>query len=190
LENCIEKENYKNNEVFRVLHVGRFMEQKNHVGLIEAFSIFHKKFQNSVLELIGEGEKKQEIERLVNEKGLLNCIYFLGAQDNVYQYLNRADVFVLPSLYEGVPMTLIEAMGTGLPIIATNVGGIPNMLQNGKNALLVENDIEQIVESLVFFANSEKNRKGFGQNAKIEAKRFSVKIMAENYLEIYKEKIR
>ena len=187
LSKCLPKQNYSIKNQLKILHIGRFVEVKNHKGLIRAFSIFHEKHENSVLQLIGDGELREEIQRLVIEMNLQDSVQFLGLQDNVYNYLNEADIFVLPSLYEGIPMTLIEAMGTGLPIVATNVGGIPNMLQNGKNAVLVENDVEKIVQGLAFFAESEENRRIFGENAKITSGKFSSKVMAEEYLKIYKK---
>ena len=187
LSKCLPKQNYSIKNQLKILHIGRFVEVKNHKGLIRAFSIFHEKHENSVLQLIGDGELREEIQRLVIEMNLQDSVQFLGLQDNVYNYLNEVDIFVLPSVYEGIPMTLIEAMGTGLPIVATNVGGIPNMLQNGKNAFLVENDVEKIVQGLTFFAESEENRRIFGENAKIDSKRFSSEVMAEEYLKIYKK---
>lgn len=125
LGKCLPKTEYNSGEQIKILHIGRFMEQKNHEGLIRAFALFHKQYPKSVLQLIGDGEKRKEIERLVEALGLLDCVEFLGLQSNVYGYLHGADIFTLPSLYEGLPMTLIEAMGTGLPIVATNVGGFP-----------------------------------------------------------------
>ena len=186
LSKCQTKTDYEVQEKFKILHVGRFMEQKNHKGLIDAFDIFHQKYQNGVLQLIGDGELKEEIEKLVNEKGLTESVEFLGLQENVHQYLSAADIFTLPSLYEGVPMTLIEAMGTGLPIVATNVGGIPDMLKNGESAILTEIDSEQIAKSFSILADDVEKRKSLGEKAKIASVNFSARIMTEKYIEIYK----
>lgn len=186
LAKCLPKEDYSIKNKMKILHIGRFAEVKNHKGLINAFGLFHEKYEKSELQLIGDGELRSEIQQLVEEKGLSDCVQFLGLQDNVYQYLNEADIFTLSSFYEGIPMTLIEAMGTGLPIVATNVGGIPDMLKNGENAILVETNIEKIVDGFSFFAESEENRRVFGEKAKIDSKRFSSEVMAEEYLKIYK----
>ena len=188
LSKCLPKEEYAiRDNVFQILHIGRFMKQKNHRGLIEAFSIFHKKYPNSVLQLIGDGEQRKDIEKAVEEKGLNSAVEFLGLQDNVYEYLHNADIFTLPSLYEGIPMTLIEAMGTGLPIIATNVGGVPDMLKNGESAILTDVDSEKIAESFLEIAEDEGKRELLGVNAKKTAVQFSAEIMAEEYLKIYQK---
>ena len=142
LSKCIEKDNYAPTKEFTVVHIGRFMKVKNHKVLLQAFAVFAEKRKNVKLQLLGEGELLDETRELAKVLGVADQVEFLGLQPNVYPYLQKADVFCLPSEYEGVPMTLIEAMGTGLPIVASNVGGIPDMLENEKNALLVEpNDI-------------------------------------------------
>lgn len=186
LSKCIVKTNYEVNDYFNILHIGRFSEQKNHIGLIEAFSIFVKKHPNAILSLIGDGEKKEEIQQLVIEKGISDKVKFLGIKSNVYSYLNKADVFILPSIYEGVPMTLIEAMGTGLPIIATAVGGVPDMLRNDEEGLLVSADVTKISNALTIMAQSYEKRKRFGVNAKSRSLLFSSKHMTEKYKEVYR----
>lgn len=124
LTRCIQKKEYQAKKgVINILHIGRFSEQKNHVGLIKAFKIIHTNIPNAVLTLIGSGELEKTIRDLVIELELENCVEFLGVQSNVYPYLNEADIFVLPSKWEGMPITLIEAMATGLSIVATRVGG-------------------------------------------------------------------
>lgn len=100
------------------------------------------------LQLIGEGELKVQMEELANSLMIKDKVEFLGLKSNVYPYLNKADIFCLPSKYEGIPMSLIEAMGTGLPIIASNVGGIPDMLTDKKDALLVIPEEDEIAGSI------------------------------------------
>lgn len=185
LSKCIEKNNYEANEKFTILHIGRFSEQKNHQGLIEAFYLFTRNHPNSILVLIGDGNKKEEIKKIVQKKGIAQKVRFMGVKSNVYSYLNEADVFVLPSIYEGVPMTLIEAMATGLPIVATTVGGVPDMLENGKEAFLVSLDINQIARAIEAFYQSCEMRKTIGKNAKKRSITFSAEHMAEQYLEVY-----
>ena len=186
LTSCIPKEKYVPNETFKILHIGRFSEEKNHTGLINAFEIFHKENSNTELYLIGDGQLKPTIEGMVKEKNLINSVHFLGIQTNVYPFLNDADLFVLPSTYEGMPMTLIEAMGTGLPIVATNVGGIPDMLADGSDAILVEANIKKIANAFIALASDEKLRNKYGKNALERSKAFSSYKMAEDYYNFYK----
>lgn len=185
LSKCIVKTNYEVNDNFNILHIGRFSEQKNHIGLIEAFSIFVKEHPNTILSLIGDGEKKEEIQQLVKEKGISDHVKFLGIQNNVYSYLNNADVFILPSIYEGVPMTLIEAMGTGLPIIATAVGGVPDMLRNDEEGLIVNCNVKEIAHAIDFLYVDKKTREYLGKKALKRSKIFSAENMANEYKKIY-----
>ena len=186
LSSCIEKTSYSINGEFKILHIGRFSEEKNHIGLINAFEILHKRVSNSSLNLIGDGPLKEKIVDYVKEKDLTDCVNFLGLQSNVYPYLNKADVFALPSSREGMPMTLIEAMGTGLPIVASNVGGIPDMLKDGSNAILTEVNDEAIANAFIAFVESEELRKSYGRQGLIDAKAFSSQIMARDYYDYYR----
>lgn len=185
LSKCISKEDYSVNGNFKILHIGRFSEQKNHIGLIMAFKIFHDNHADSELWLIGDGEKKAEIENYVAENNLVFCVKFLGLQSDVYGYLHNADMFTLPSNYEGIPMTLIEAMGTGLPIVATKVGGVPDMLANHKDALIVDNNCESIVAAFDNYYISREMREMFGKAAKERAISFSSTAMAGGYIKLY-----
>lgn len=188
LSKCKPKKNYTINKKIRILHIGRFCEVKNHKGLVQAFEIFHRKYPNSILQLIGDGELREEIQALVNEVGLSENVEFLGLQDKVYEYLCEADIFTLPSLYEGIPMTIIEAMATGLPIVATNVGGIPDMLVDGESALLTETDSKKIADAFLALANDECLREKLGTKGKTESVKFSSEVMARKYLRIYEGK--
>lgn len=186
LSKCIRKNDYEANGVFTIVHVGRFMKVKNHKTLIRAFAGFAEKKENVRLQLLGEGELLDEMKNYAEKLEVADKVEFLGLQSNVYPYLNKADVFCLPSEYEGVPMTLIEAMGTGLPIVASNVGGIPDMLENEKNALLVEpNDIAVEAAFEMLYSDIEL-RTRLGRAAKIRSEAFSAKTMAEEYIKIYK----
>lgn len=187
LSKCIPKESYSVNGSFRILHIGRFREVKNHRGLIDAFEILHSRHFESELLLIGDGEIKSEIESLVSERGLGGCVKLLGLQSDVHAFLHDADLFTLPSHYEGVPMTLIEAMGTGLPIVATAVGGVPDMLDD-RCAILTQVDSNEIAEAFERLYSSEEIREAYGKNALARSCDFSSKIMAEKYLQIYNEK--
>jgi len=186
LENCIPKRGYESNtKTFTYLHIGRFAQAKNHSGLLEAFKIVHEKRSNTRLVLIGDGDLVDNIREKVFELGLNNCVIFLGSQDSVYNYLYDADVFVLPSLYEGMPMTLIEAMATGLPIVTTNVGGIQDMIENGVNGLITSVDKDAIAAALLCLEEDEELRRKLGNAAIIASKNFSSTIMAKKYISIY-----
>ena len=102
------------------VNVGRFSEQKNHTFLIDIFNEIRKIQENSKLYLIGDGNKKEEIEEKVKTLGIEEDVVFMGNQSDIYLILQGMDVFILPSLHEGLPVVGIEAQASGLPIFTSN----------------------------------------------------------------------
>lgn len=134
LNNAIDLEKFKYDEAKRkkkrkelsipnnalvIGHIGRFMKQKNHEFLIDVFSEIHKKDGNSILLLAGQGPLMEELKKKVEELKLLNSVIFLGQRDDVADLYQAFDVFMLPSLYEGLGIVLIEAQCAGLPSFAS-----------------------------------------------------------------------
>ena len=184
LSRCIPKDDYARSGNFKILHIGRFSAEKNHIGLITAFGKFHGKHPDSELWLIGDGKLRPEAEAFTRDQGLEQAVKFLGLQSNVYGYMHDADMFTLTSSYEGMPMTLIEAMGTGLPVVATRVGGIPDMLDDD-SAQLVPVDTDAVAEAFEKYACDGMLRQKNGLAAVARAVGFSAQVMAENYLKVY-----
>lgn len=189
LTKCICKKDYSFGEKINILHVGRFDPVKNHLGLMEAFGRFVRTYPNGILHLVGDGECRCEIEKYIDEHRLGENVVLHGLQSNVHKYMHEADIFILPSKYEGFPVTIIEAMGTGLPIIATDVGGIPNVICNGETGTLTSLETNDIVRAMMNYAENEELRKTHGQNARDASAAFSSVQMAHGYEEIYKRLI-
>lgn len=101
-------------------HVGRFFPQKNHEFLIDIFNQFHKDHPNSYLMLVGEGELKSSIQDKVQSLGLEDYVIFTGLRSDVNELLQAMDVFLFPSLYEGLPVSIIEAQAAGLPCLISD----------------------------------------------------------------------
>lgn len=101
-------------------HIGRFNTQKNHAFLLRVFADYHKKNPDSVLALVGIGDLEEEIKQLANELNIENEIRFLGLRTDIPSLLCAFDVFVFPSLYEGMPNTVIEAQACSLPCIISD----------------------------------------------------------------------
>ena len=104
-------------DVLVVGHVGRFNQQKNHGFLLEIFKAIQEKNENSILLLVGQGEQELDIRKKASALGISAQIVFMGVRADVPQLLSAMDVFVFPSLYEGMPNTVIEAQATGLPCV-------------------------------------------------------------------------
>lgn len=187
LSRCIPKEDYGTGETVNILHVGRFDVPKNHPGLLRAFQKLHREFPYCRLHLVGDGDSRPEMEALAKDLGIADAVTFHGMQSNVYPYLHDADIFVLPSLYEGIPMTIIEAMGTGLPIAASRVGGIPGLLGDGESGMLISDEDDAIAEALKTLVLDRELREKLGRQAKKNSARFSSRSMAEQYCKVYRQ---
>lgn len=101
-------------------HVGRFNYPKNHDFIIDVFAALHRIYPNVKLMLVGDGQGKMEIEKKVAKLGLSESVHFMGVRSDVNELLQAMDVFVFPSLYEGLPVTMVEAQAAGLPCIMSD----------------------------------------------------------------------
>lgn len=190
LGRCIPKESYSQEGPFTVVNVARFDPQKNHEGLLRAFAALRERRPDSELLLIGDGALRGGMEELAAALGISGAVRFPGEQSEVYGFLNRADVFALPSHFEGMPMSLIEAMGTGLPIVAAGVGGVPDMLSDGAEAWLTDDSPESAAAALIAAAEDEGERERRGRAARKRSEQFSSQAMAEAYIELYQSRIK
>ncbi|MCQ2507644.1 MAG: glycosyltransferase [Dorea sp.] len=190
LSRCIPKDSYDFSASFHIVHIGRFEEVKNHQGIVNGFAAFRKEHPDSRLTLVGDGSLRSEVENQIQGLHLEDAITLTGEQKNVFGYLHEADVFLLASFYEGLPMTLIEAMGTGLPLIVTNRGGIKDTLKDQEDAILIDPEAEAITKALTRIYESPDLRKKLGEKAKEHSKAFSSLVMAEKYLALYEDTLR
>ena len=185
LSRCVPKTTYETGETVTILHVGRFDAPKNHPGLLEAFRLLLETHPECRLRLVGDGDLRADMEKLAREKGIADFVEFCGMQSNVYPYLHDADIFTLPSIYEGNPMTIIEAMGTGLPIVASRVGGVPDMISDGESGLLVEPEPQSICAGLTRLVGDAALRQRLGLAARKQSQTFSAEHMAWDYISCY-----
>ncbi len=179
-----EIENLKettNSKVF--LHVARCFPQKNQKLLIEAFNELDKQGIDFILLILGSHFDSEEGKRL--QASACSRIYFLGEKNNVNDYMRYADAFCLTSVFEGLPISLLEALSCGVTPICTPVGGIPDVISDGQNGYLSAGlKTEEYVEAIHRFMKapipSEKLKDCFHNN-------YSMEICAEKYLKYYHE---
>ncbi len=183
LSRCIPKDSYSYDDEFKVIHVGRFADVKNHYAMVTALA--ELKQEKVRFQFMGDGPLEDDIRQLAKDLDVEDKIDFLGLQSNVYPFLHNADAFVLPSKYEGIPMSIAEAMGTGLPIIASNVGGIPDMLTNEESAILIQPTKDDIIIPVKRLMNDETLRRCIGTKAREKSVYFSAEMMAEKYIQVY-----
>lgn len=120
-----------------IASVGRLSPEKDHANLIQAFSELSKKREQARLVLIGDGPERTRLEKLVSDLGLEPLVRFAGLQDDVQPWLAMADVYVQPSVREGLSLAILEAMGARLPVIATRVGDVDKVIDDGRTGFLV-----------------------------------------------------
>ncbi len=180
VKNC-----YAFGKVIKIYQVARFARVKNHRELLYAFAGLLKEYPALELHLVGDGPLHEEIAALINSLKIQDKVILHGFTDNVLGLLREADIFVLPSLSEGMPMSLLEAMSLGLPIVAAAVGGIPQLVQNEEAALLVQPGQEFIAAGLSRLLQSESLREHLGRNAFRAAAAYSSWGMAKKYLAVY-----
>jgi glycosyltransferase involved in cell wall biosynthesis len=142
-----------NNDSFVFGAVGRLVPTKGLTYLLRAFAKVYRQVPKSNLILIGEGRLKQQLVATAAELGVDKSVYFLGYRTDVEKLLRAMDVFVMSSVAEGMPGVLLEAMAAGLPCIATSVGGIPTVLEDGKLGMLVPaENADALAEAMVQLA--------------------------------------
>lgn len=173
----------------RFIHVARYVPQKNQISLIEAFFILHRKYPDVSLDLIGDGELYGTIRQKIAQYGLEDCVRQLGRKQNVADYLAEADAFVLPSIFEGMPISLIEALACGLPCIVTPVGGVPDIIKDNDNGIFCNTSATSIAEAMEkLICDSELCQK-LSTKARSTAIKFSATKMAHDYIELYSKEI-
>lgn len=174
-----------------IVHVGRFVELKNHALLLRAFAKL-KSNQSLYLWLVGDGELRPAMEQLAQELGIAERVRFWGIRSDVADILNAADIFTLPSKYEGNPMSVMEAMAAGLPVVASRVGGVPEVVENEQMGVLVPADGEPcLVKALQTLAENISLRQRMGQAALQRAQQqFGVRSMVRNYEALYESLLR
>ena len=167
--------------------VGRLVEEKGYIYLIDAAIMLIKFYPDLLFLFIGDGPLLSELNYKVERHQLGNKIKFLGVRNNIPQLLSAIDIFVLPSLSEGMPMALLEAMAAGKAVVATNVGDIPKIIIHKKNGLLVSPaNTSELVSSISLLLKNKTLAQEIGKSAKEHIrKNYSATIMAQKYYDVY-----
>lgn len=171
--------------------VGRLAQVKNQLALIDAFALLVERQptlrRNIRLLIVGDGPQFAEAEQRIADRDIRDIALLTGDRDDVPELMGLMDVFVLPSLGEGISNTILEAMACGLPIIATHVGGNPELVEPGKNGYLVPSgDIPALAESIGDMVNDAAGRQRMGAASLEQVRdRFNWDRTVQKYLSLY-----
>ena len=151
-----------------------------------------REYNEAVFLIVGEGYLKNELEQLARDLGIENDVEFVGEREDIPQILSIMDIFVLPSALEGFSNVILEAMATGLPVVATNVGGIPELVVNKQTGILVPPDEpEELAKAIVDLLRDKNTSREMGKRGRERIEKyFGLEKMLGEYDALYQDLIR
>jgi len=188
----IDRERWRNKEGFMPTEilfvcVAWLRPEKNPVLLLEAFRRGPASDPRAHLLLVGTGALRSELERQIGASGLQGRVHLLGKRADVPEILNAADVFVLSSDYEGNPLSVMEAMAAGKPMICTAVGGVPELVEDGCGLLVPPRDAQALSKAMSHMLENPNARKSMGEkSARRAVEHFDLRAMTEAYENLYR----
>ena len=176
-------------DVTTIITVGRFVEQKDYLTAIKSVAKAYIKCNNIRFCIIGFGELEQQIRAWVKEEGIAGITDILINPDNISQYLNKADIYLSTSLFEGTSNSIMEGMNANLPIVATNVGDNSCLVKDGENGFLAEKrDIDSLAHNLMTLIMNKNMRQQFGKRSKETLyDNYSLNTFQDRYIQTIKE---
>jgi L-malate glycosyltransferase len=178
----------KNNEKV-ITHISNFRKVKRIQDVLKAFKIINDSIPSKLV-LVGDGPERTKMERLARELNISMHIYFLGNLKSTKEVLNISDIFMLPSSSESFGLAALEALACGVPVIATNKGGIPEVVEHGKSGYLSKvGDFKDMSKNALSILNDEENHTKFKNNAIASAKKFDIKKILPLYEGVYKKSL-
>jgi glycosyltransferase involved in cell wall biosynthesis len=169
--------------------VANLRNMKGHIDIINAIPTIIQRYENIKFFFAGEDASNGKIEKYAREKKIDKYIIFAGYCDNIPEILSLFDILILPSLWEGLPNSIIEAMAIGLPVIATKVGGIPELMDDGENGILIDpKSPQQIASAILYLLENKDLAKSMGERNIARAwQNNDIKQKARDYEKIYME---
>ena len=139
-----------NNKNICLGYLGRITKDKGIYQLIYAFNKISKKFQDIQFVIGGDGKEFNKTKKLIDDLGMTEKIEMIGEVNNKIEFFKKLDIFILPSESEGFPFTILEALASGIPVLATNVGGIHEVIKNNHNGLLLDSNRSEKIATAIF----------------------------------------
>jgi len=170
-----------------IINVGTLAPEKNHTFLIDVFNAYFKKHRRGSLWIVGDGKLKTQLMAQVERLSLTPHITFWGYRKDVIRLLHQADVLVMPSLIEGLPAAILEALSVGTPVVASAAGGIPEVIKDGVNGFCIAgSEIKMYVNRIEQITQDEKLKDALVKNG-LETFRSSYQMsdIARSFLSAY-----
>lgn len=174
-----------------IVNVSALSEVKDHATLLRAFKILKKRVHNAHLLLVGDGHLRLNLQKLAISLEINNDVHFLGERHDIAAILNKCDIFVLSSRNEGHPISLLEAMGMGVVPVATDVGGIPELIENTVNGLTVPPGEPSLLADAIRITleNQSLYHEWSAKSQEIVFSEYTAEIMAKKHEDVYSKLI-
>ncbi|MCF7885836.1 MAG: glycosyltransferase [Candidatus Marinimicrobia bacterium] len=167
--------------------VAALVDHKDYPTLLKAARRVLDQIENVTFLAAGSGDKEQEIKSLASKLSLKSKFHFLGYSNDIGKILKSFDIFVMASKEEGLCTSILDAQSVGLPVVATDAGGIPEIVQDGKNGLLVPKNKPELLAKTILKLISDKDlRKKYGGEAEKSVKKFDIAFTIEQNIKLYK----
>jgi glycosyltransferase involved in cell wall biosynthesis len=194
--NGVDTKNFYNishnmNKEIKLITTGRMEKVKNHKLMIDAFVQVCKEHDNVTLTILGDGELRNDINEKIIQHGLQDRVILKGIVKDIAGELNKADIYIMSSDYEGLPLSVLEAMACGLPVVTTKAGGVIDIVKNNKNGLLVEvGNEKQLVDAMNKLIVRPKLRKKMGEVSLEYSRKYDISECTRNYERLYVDAIK
>ena len=186
IKRFVPNQTARDDEVIRIISVGTLYWIKNQLMTIRVVSALHESGYKVELTLLGDGEDREKIQNTIKENKADSYIFTPGSKKNVEDYLRQADLYVSASKTEGLPLSILEAMACGLPVVATDAGGTRDIVKDGINGFLIEVDNEVgMKEALQQLINNKLLRKTFSVKSREIAEQWSAEKCTQGYEILY-----
>ena len=170
-----------------IVHTSNFRKVKRVGDVVEIFAQVIKELPSKLL-MVGDGPERRKAEELGRELDIFEDIVFLGSQDSVEEIYSIADLFLLPSESESFGLAALEAMACGVPVVASNTGGIPEMVVDGETGFTSEvGNTDKMAQDALFLLNNETRWQEFSKNALTHASKFTIDAIVPTYEALYEE---
>lgn len=167
--------------------IGRFFQQKNHRTFLKSLVPVYGRYPDLTVLLVGEGELEKEIRNDLFSYNLGNAVRLLGIRRDIPTILNATDILMIPSLWEGLPIVLLEAIFSRTPVVATRVGGIPDVVTDQTTGLLCQPDAESLSSTLLWALDNPERMNSMAQTAYATShEKYDIRRTAQRYIDLYR----